>query len=87
MLALQAYEARLCPVCGMDSRICHDETRFQSMRAKGRVEVCFARYERNRALDEYRGSGQADPLAEGAITVGLTAPPPDIFEEDQPSWR
>lgn len=83
MLSLQEYENRLCPICGMDSLICHDQDRFEALHAQGRTELCFAQYERNRALGEYRDSGAPDPLAEGAITVSLAMPP----TEEEISWR
>ncbi|PLS23783.1 hypothetical protein BLI708_00385 [Bifidobacterium imperatoris] len=75
MLALQSYENRICPLCGMDTRVCHDQDAFEALRLKGEVELCFAAYERNRALEEYRGSGSPDPNASGALTTSLTRKP------------
>lgn len=71
MLALQAYENRVCPLCGMDTAICHDEERFEGAWARGEVELCFATHMRNKALEEYRASGSQDPAAAGAVSTRL----------------
>lgn len=72
MLALQAYEKRLCPLCGMDTNICHDQQTIEHLYRQAEVELCFTTYKRNQALAAYRDSGAPDPNAAGAITTSLT---------------
>lgn len=75
MLALASYENRTCPLCGMDTAICHDEDRFEEAFARGEVELCFATHMRNKALEEYKASGVADPAAAGAVSTRLVPRP------------
>ncbi|PLS25974.1 hypothetical protein [Bifidobacterium parmae] len=72
MLALQAYEDGLCPVCGMPTRVCHDQDETERRWAGADVEICNVAYLRNKALRSYRDSGAPDPDADGAITTRLT---------------
>ena len=61
MLALRQYEdTRICPLCGMDMRICHDEDAFNSMYGDAEVTICFAHRARELALDKYAASGVVD---------------------------
>ena len=58
MLALDLYErTRICPLCGMDMGICHDEERFNSMFKGADVYMCFASQAREFALKRYGESG------------------------------
>lgn len=59
MLALETYErAHVCPVCGMDTRFCHDEQAVASAYSGADVETCFVGQLRERALRAYTDSGE-----------------------------
>lgn len=72
MLALQAYEARTCPICGMSTDICHDEAEVERLYAEGRVEACFTTILRNRAVQRFEQSGAVPTEMKGAVTTALT---------------
>ncbi|RSX56775.1 hypothetical protein [Bifidobacterium samirii] len=76
MLALQAYESQVCPLCGMHTSTCHDEESVTSLYRTGRVEVCFATQMRNRAIQEFESSGTVPDDMRGAVTTTLTPRPP-----------
>lgn len=71
MLALQAYENRICPLCGMSVDICHDEQQVERLYTQGRVELCFVTQLRNRAILDYEASGRIPTDAKGAATTTL----------------
>lgn len=52
MLALDEYEASLCPACGMPVDQCHDP--LMPTRWSADVEVCQATFMRNIAVSDYR---------------------------------
>ena len=61
MLALDMYErSHVCPLCGMDMAICHDEDRFHRMFQGADVYLCFAAQAREQALKRYQSSGIVD---------------------------
>lgn len=64
MLALQAYENRLCPLCGMDTSICHDEEKTRALYTGVQVELCFVTQMRERAMEAYESSGSVDTHAQ-----------------------
>lgn len=58
MLALDLYEhTHICPLCGMDTAICHDEEKFEQLFDGADVYMCFASQAREFALQKYAKSG------------------------------
>ncbi|MBW3088831.1 hypothetical protein KIH77_08865 [Bifidobacterium sp. 82T24] len=64
MLALQAYENRVCPLCGMPIGFCHDYDRVHEAFAGGEVELCFVTEMREQAMKQYRESGSVNSNAQ-----------------------
>ena len=76
MLALDRYEHGLkCPLCGMDTAICHDEDRTERLFAGAQVELCFVTQLRERAMSRYEASGVVDTQAQ---TTTLIPRHPDL---------
>lgn len=58
MRALNLYEAtHICPLCGLDMSICHDENEFNKRYKHADVYLCFASQAREFALQKYQQSG------------------------------
>lgn len=58
MLALDLYEqTHVCPLCGMDPAICHDEDKFKQLFDGADVYMCFASQAREFAMQRYAKSG------------------------------
>ena len=58
MLALDSYEtSHKCPVCGMDTEICHDEHAVRTLFAGAGVETCFVGAMREQAMQRFEKSG------------------------------
>ena len=69
MLGLAAYEASLCPLCGLPTSYCHDPQREFDVHAT--VERCFITDQRLFALEQIDG-GDNPPPRQGAQTTSIT---------------
>jgi hypothetical protein len=68
MLALEKYEATLCPLCGLPIDYCHDPARERDVHAE--VRRCFVTDARISALDDLNSSSTPPPR-QGAQTTRL----------------
>lgn len=58
MLALDMYEQQhICPLCGLDMSVCHDEDEFNRRYSRADVYLCFASQAREFAMKKYEESG------------------------------
>ena len=70
MRALDLYE-RLheCPLCGLDTRLCHDQDKVDRLFSGAQVETCWVTFKRERAMRKYEESRTV--LAPNAQTASL----------------
>lgn len=70
MRALALYErTHECPLCGLDTSLCHDQDAVDGLFAGAEIETCWITFQRERAMRKFEESGTV--LAPHAQTANL----------------